>query len=646
MQPHDNVVEKTVGVVIQALDECPESSVLVFLPGQGEIARVQSSLQTALASHRLDGVKLRPLFGNLTIEEQQAAIAPSELANERKVVLATNIAETSLTIEGIDVVVDSGLAREPIYDPGTGMTRLHTRRISKASSEQRAGRAGRLRPGRCYRLWSSGQQEQLAAHGEPEILAADLTPLALQLFAWGIASPAELDWLDAPPTGAWQEAVARLTEFGALNDAQRALTPLGTAMASLPVHPRLARMMIAGASCGASDRAALLAACLSDRNPLSGTDPDLGYTMSVLTGEAACPAPQRGWLQRTRQLANQYAAQVSEISVELHIVSLAEHEILGYLIACAWPDRIARKRHGGDYLLANGRAASLADHGFSNARWLAVADVGGMARRKGDIIRSAAILDESLFESALSGRVNRQTIIEWDKRQKRFVAERRTAVGSLVLKRERLEQVPVEEKRAALIAYIRREGLGILPFKPAVRQWQARITLLRDIAPELELPDVSDANLLSTLEEWLAPYIDNVTQLADFGRLDLVSILSNLLTYEQGRTAEELLPVRIEVPSGSRYAIDYTRSPPILAVKLQEMFGAKTTPTVARGKIALSVHLLSPAGRPLQVTQDLENFWHTTYKDVKKDMKGRYPKHPWPDDPLSAVPTRHTKARQ
>lgn len=642
--PRDNIIERVVTTTIKALRDHPRSSLLVFLPGQGEIARCKAMLEEATARNRLAGVQLRPMFGNLTIEEQQAAIAPVESSDWRKVVLATNIAETSLTIEGVDVVIDAGTVREPVYDPATAMTRLHTRRISRASSEQRAGRAGRLRPGTCYRLWSPGQQHELAAHAEPEILNADLTPLALQLFEWGVASPAELEWLDPPPQGAWQEAVSKLTEFGAI-DSNQHLTTLGANMANLPVHPRLARMMICGAAIGEAQLASLLAAAISERNPLAEDDPDLSYTVSVLNGETQCPAPQRGWLTRTRQLASQYAKQLAALPVARRLTNLEHAQLVGYLVACAYPDRIARKRHGGDYLLANGRAASLADHAFGGAPWIAIADVGGLARRKGDIIRAGAVLDAMLFETELSDRVAESTVVEWDKREKRFVAEHRAMVGSLVLKREKLKEVPIEARQEALVNHVREAGIAMLPWSPRLRQWQARVALLRAVSPELELPDVSDVHLAETLADWLGPWLADIKQLNDFARLDLASILAAMLTFEQRRELDRQLPERIEVPSGSSYAIDYTRSPPVLAVKLQEMFGAERTPAVAGGKVTLAVHLLSPAGRPVQVTQDLAGFWRTTYHDVKKDMKGRYPRHPWPDDPLAAPPTRHTKPR-
>lgn len=646
-RPGERMVERTALAVIRALRECPGSSLLVFLPGQGEIRQCESKLRETLTGRGIDDADLVPLFGNLGIEQQQAAIAPAA-PGRRKIVLATNIAETSLTIEGVDVVVDSGLVREPAYDPGTGMTRLHTRTISRASSEQRMGRAGRLKPGRCYRLWSAGQQQSLSPFSLPEIASADLTPMALQLFNWG-AMPAELDWLDEPPAGAWQEAVSRLVEFGALSKDAHSLTQLGRAMAGLPLHPRLARLLLEGSRIHRLPLAASLAAALSERNPMTGANPDLADTVKVLAGEASCPPAHRGWLQRTRQLARQYESQAASVparerehpNIATVDVMLDELMAIGYLVARAYPDRIARRRHAGGYQLANGRSASLVEPALGGARWLAVAEVGGMARRKGDIIRSAAVLDESLFGSLLADRVSVEDVVEWNKQQKRFVAERRTMVGLLVTRREKLDEVPALAKRAELVSYIRRQGLGVLPWTGRLRQWQARVSLLRELAPDLGLPAVDDAQLLDTLDDWLGPYLEPVTRLGDFAGLDLASLLMNQLTFQQRQALDDWLPERLQVPSGSWIPIDYGNMP-VLAVKLQEMFGCETTPTVAHGRLALRVHLLSPAGRPLQVTQDLAGFWRSGYEAVRKEMKGRYPKHPWPEDPLSAAPTRRT----
>ena len=647
-KPGERIVDRMLTTLRQALTDNPDSSILAFLPGQAEIHRTAESLGEWLLERRLRDVYLYPMYGNLTLEEQQQAIAPLTKTGARKVVLATNIAETSLTIEGVDVVVDAGLVREARFDPGTGMTGLHTTRISRASSTQRAGRAGRLAPGRCYRLWTEGQQEQLAAHSTPEILRADLAPLALQLLQWGIDDPAELRWLDAPPAGTWQQAVDLLESLGALERKGKSwvLTAHGQAMSALPVHPRLAHLLICGAQAGHLPTAANLASLLSDRNPFSQDNPDISQALEILAGHAKCPAQYQGWLQRTRQLANQFAEQLRQQTLPSNAVTflLPAQQIHGYLLACAYPDRIARRRHSGGYQLANGRSAEfVGKHALGNQIWLAIAEVSSLAGSKSDMIRSASALDDKLFNTALADQVHVQTVVEWDNKAARFIAEQQHKVGALVLQRKALQNVPAEAKTSALIHFIRKQGLELLPWQSEHEQWCARVNLLRRVEPTQAWPNVSHNHLLATLEDWLAPYLNEVNTLADFRKLDLSTILNALLPWDRQQRLEQLAPQRLPVPSGHDIAIDYSQTPPVLAVKLQEMFGCQQTPTIANGKVALIVHLLSPAGRPLQITQDLAGFWRTSYHDVKKDMKGRYPKHPWPDDPLQAIATRKTK---
>lgn len=649
-KPGERIVERMVATLRQALDDNPDSSILAFLPGQGEIHRTTEALGEWLVERRIRGVHLRPMYGNLTLDEQQQAIAPLANPNERKVVLATNIAETSLTIEGVDVVVDCGLVREARFDPGTGMTGLHTARIARASSTQRAGRAGRLAPGVCYRLWTESQQEQLAAHPTPEILRADLAPLALQLLQWGVDDPAELRWLDAPPAGLWQQALDLLETLGAIRRKGNTtvLTAHGQVMALLPVHPRLAHLLVCGAQAGHLPAAANLAALLSERNPFNQDNPDISQALEILAGQSRCPPQQQGWLQRTRQLANQFMEQTRAQTLPENSVSflLPSAQLHGYLLACAYPDRLARRRHSGGYQLANGRSADLPDkHALGNQPWLAIAEVSSLAGKSSDIIRSAAALDDKLFATALAEQVHVQTVVEWDQKAGRFIAEEQQKIGALVLQRKALPNVPSAAKSASLIGFIRKQGLALLPWSAEQEQWCARVTLLRSVETAQPWPDVSHQHLLATLENWLAPYLDSVNTLADFKKLDLASILGNLLPWDMQQRLEQLAPKRLEVPSGHSIAIDYSQSPPVLAVKLQEMFGCQQTPTIANGRVALLVHLLSPAGRPLQITQDLAGFWRTSYHEVKKDMKGRYPKHPWPDDPLQAIATRKTKQR-
>ena len=655
-QPKDRIVDRMVSTIQQALLDNPNSSVLAFFPGQGEIHQAANQLGQWVLERRIQGVHIHPLYGNLSIEEQQKAIAPltDVQQGEQKVVLATNIAETSLTIQGVDVVVDSGLARESYFNPSTGMTGLQTVKISASSSIQRAGRAGRIRPGKCYRLWSESQQQALKPHSSPEILKADLAPLALQLLQWGCDKPEDLQWLDVPPKGPWQQAIDLLASLGAIDttSTSTSLSKHGAQMARLPLHPRLAHLMVCGQQQGIRKAACLLASLFADKNPLSNHSPDINQHLSILLGESPCPTQHRGWLHRTKQLARQLQDQLSRIKPSNAGVShlIPPDQVCAYLLACAYPDRIARRRHSGGYQLANGRSANLSKDGTPMRHsWMAVAEVSGMSG-KGDVIRTAAGLEPALFASSLDHLVNLDTFAAWDKQSKRFVAEEQEKIGELILSRTKLEQVPLAAKSAALLTYIRKTGLTALPWKAEQLQWRARVSQLRALDQNTatstsasEWPDVSDEALLVSLENWLAPYLNDVIGLDDFKTLDLQSILNTLLPWEQQQRLQSLMPMKLTVPSGSSLKLDYTQSPPVLAVKLQEMFGCEQTPSVANGKLPITVHLLSPAGRPLQITQDLAGFWRNSYHDVKKDMKGRYPKHPWPDDPLVALPTRRTK---
>jgi len=652
-QTGEVIVERIVKTIRQALLDNPDSSILAFLPGQGEIHRVADALDEWLVERKIRDVQLRPLYGNLTLAEQQQAIAPCGQPGERKVVLATNIAETSLTIDGIDVVVDSGLAREPGFNPSTGMTALQTVKISRSSSTQRAGRAGRLRPGRCYRLWSGQQQQKLAEHSTAEILQADLAPLAMQLLQWGIEDPGDLAWIDPPPAGPWAQALDLLAALGAVERKQSVtvLTKHGEAMAGLPTHPRLAHMLIRGAESGHTDEAALLASALSERDPMTRENPDMAHRLDLLMGRSQPPRHLQGWLQRSRQLARQFEQQLAKIRIERRITALSAEQLPGYLVACAYPERIARQRHSGGYQLANGGSANLVgEYSLGRKRWLAVAEISGTSGTRqpgrGNLIRSAAELDESLFDNLLAEQVRQDSIVEWDHKAGRFIAEKRALIGELIWQREKLDKVPADSRRSSLIALIRKDGLHkLLNWSEAQDQWCARVRLLREHDDSQNWPDTSEAGLLETLADWLGPYLDPITTIQGFKKLNLESILQAMLSWEQQKRLEELVPPRMLVPSGSRHKIDYSQSPPVLAVKLQEMFGCETTPTVCAGRVALVVHLLSPAGRPLQVTQDLAGFWRSSYHDVKKDMKGRYPKHPWPEDPLVAIPTRRVKRR-
>ena len=643
-----SVVASAVAAIREALAE-RAGSVLVFLPGQTEIRRVARELTPLLPAD----VTLAPLYGGLSLARQQQAISPCP-EGRRKVVLATNIAETSLTIEGVTTVIDSGLERQALFDTATGTTRLATRRISRASAAQRAGRAGRLGPGFCLRLFSEEQFQRLQQQRTPEILQSDLAPLALQLLAWGVQDPAELAWLDPPPAANYQQGLDVLVlcdaAFGR-EDGSWQLTPHGVRLSQMPLHPRLGHMLLVGCDIDARETAALLAAVLAERNPLADQGAELGATLAVLLGERPCPSSLQGWYRRSWQQARRYAQIVSEIyQPRRGLLRVPATDVLGVLLASAWPDRIARAREGGcggDFQLANGRSARVAaGDSLGTARWLATAEIGGAHGDSGDRIYSATALDPARFDDILAPLVTLEERAEWDERGEQFVAQRQRRVGRLVLESRPLEQLPAEALATALASLVRRRGLQLLPWTPALQQWRARVQLLHQLQqgqPDNPWPDLADQTLLATLEQWLLPYLGQVRRLQDFARLDLKQILQGLLPWPLPLELERLAPERLVVPSGSSVAIDYNPATPVLAVKLQEMFGCAETPRIADGRQLLQVHLLSPAQRPLQVTQDLATFWRNVYPQVKKEMKGRYPKHPWPDDPLTALPTRLTK---
>ncbi|MDX1734520.1 MAG: ATP-dependent helicase HrpB, partial [Halioglobus sp.] len=542
------------------------------------------------------------------------------------------------------------------FDPTTGMARLTTRRVSRASAEQRKGRAGRLAPGVCYRLWSRQQHKRLVAHSTPQIMHEDLAPLVLQLLSWGIGDPADLAWLDQPPAAAYQQALETLERCGAAFDGdsgRSALTPHGVRLAQMPLHPRLAHMLLVGCDIQARETACLLAAILTERNPFADQGIDLGIAVAVLMGEERCPAHLQSWFKRIWQQARRYARLASEVhKPRKFALDIQKRDVLGILLASAYPDRIARLRPGGErvvYQLSNGRSAVLPGRDdLAGREWLAVADLGGGLGEPEDRIYSASSLDPASFRDILSTLVTERDRVEWDYRNERFVAERHSLVGRIVLAVEPMDDVPEAARTSALLDVLRKKGLSILPWSEPLQQLRYRVQHLhRVFAQELEnpWPDMSDEGLLEDLENWLAPYLSEVGMLEDFLRLDLRSILNNMLPWPLPLELERLAPERLAAPSGSNIAIDYSQNPPVLAVKLQEMFGCEETPHVADGRIPLMVHLLSPAGRPLQVTQDLGSFWRNGYQEVRREMRGRYPKHPWPDDPLDALPTRETKRR-
>ena len=620
-----------VATIRRALDN-DSGSLLVFLPGMGEIRRVAGLLDNQLT----DDVQLCPLHGSLKPAEQDAAIAPAP-AGMRKVVLATAIAESSLTIEGIRVVIDAGLQRRSRFDANSGMSRLVTESVSRASSEQRAGRAGRLEPGVCYRLWSESQQKTLNPHTPAEIVDADLAPTVLELAQWGIRNPNELTWLDPPPTAHWQQAVDLLRWLDALDRDDR-ITGHGCKMLRLGLHPRLAHMVIRGRALGAAGLAAELAALLSDRDllgPAAGTD--ITRRIDALRGKGERVA--RGRLARARKLAGQIAGGNTDHANDV------ETDV-GRLLALAFPDRIARARGGrGRFRLSNGRGAFMfEDDPLAGEGWLVAAELDGQARESRIFL--AAAIDPAVLETDLADHMTTETSADWDDKRGTVIARRQRKLGSVVLESTELDRPDPATIQAGLLAAVRRKGLDALPWNESARQWQARVNLLHGLRPE-RWPGVNDEALLESLEDWLAPFLAGMSRWRDIEQLDLAGALNAVLDHDRQRDLARLAPTHLEIPTGRRVRVDYTaEGGPVLATKLQSVFGWRQSPKIADGRIPVVLHLLSPAQRPLAVTADLASFWTNAYPEVRKDMRGRYPKHPWPEDPLTASPAEGTRRRQ
>ena len=612
---------------------------LVFLPGASEIRRVE----TLLAERDLAGAVVAPLFGALPHDAQERAIRPDP-GGRRKIVLATSIAETSLTIEGIGVVVDCGLSRAPRFSPRTGMTRLETVRVSRASAEQRRGRAGRLGPGVCYRLWDAADDAQLLEHSPPEIASADLAPLALDLAAAGVADPGELAWLDAPAPAAYAQARELLGELEAL-DERGDITAHGRAMAALPVHPRLAHMLATAASRGSVTLACQLAALLSERDVLrlsDGTaDADLARRIDVLRSDSSAYDVDRDALFRARRDAERLMRIVAPATQSVH-----DDDTAGALLALAYPDRVGQRRPGprARYLLRNGRGAELTgEQSLVRAAWIVAAELDD--RRPESRVFLAAEIDVADVQRLFGKQIVVEDVVELDEATGAVVARRRERLGEIVLRESSVGNPPPDRVRRVLLDAIARRGVAALPWRDTARRLRERIAFAARHDPDW--PDVSDTALLASLDEWLGPALESVRRLDDLDRLDFVALLEHRLDWRQRRDLDELVPSHIEVPSGSRLPVDYSNpEAPVLAVRIQEVFGMRDSPRVFGGRVPITMHLLSPASRPVQVTQDLAGFWRTSYFDVRKDLRGRYPKHDWPADPLAAVATRRAKPRK
>jgi ATP-dependent helicase HrpB len=598
-------------------------------------------------------IKIVPLHGDLMLEIQQSAIKPAH-PGTRKVVLATSIAETSLTIEGVRVVIDAGRSRIPRYDPRTGLTRLETIHVTRDSAEQRRGRAGRLQPGICYRLWTEKEQATLAVRRPPEILDADLTPLMLDLAQWGAQDPSELSWLTPPPQGAVAQAKNLLIQLGAFS-ADGRLTDHGRRMAELSLHPRLAHMLINAVPRGLADQACDLAALLADRDLLYGPSAerqvDLRIRLDLLQGRhdsTVGATVDRPILDRVKRTAELWRRQLLQRRTRKQDEKPDSSYAAGVLLALAYPDRIARRQPGveGHYRLVNGQGARFTKPDpLATEPFLVIADLDGGTQWA--TINLAAPITRQDIESLYHDRLIDEEDVTWDDGSRAVRALRRQRLGAMILSEEAASSPDVNKIRTALLQGIYKAGLEILSFGQSLRQWRARVMWLKQIeGPQSEWPDLSDETLLQTLDQWLGPYLTGITTLDRVKRMDLTAPLHALLTHEQLRRLDRLVPTHITVPSGSRIPLDYDQPEfPVLAVRLQEMFGCQDTPRLMDGKIAVMLHLLSPAKRPVQVTQDLSGFWRRAYPDIRKELRGRYPKHHWPEDPLNAAPTAKTKRK-
>jgi ATP-dependent helicase HrpB len=649
-RPGTGGVEAAVVGTVRAALTAHAGDLLVFLPGAAEIRRVGAMLDDGTLP---GAVRVHALFGNLPQGEQDAALDPAP-PGRRKVVLSTSIAETSLTIEGVRVVVDCGLARVPRFDPRTGMTHLDTVRVSRASAEQRAGRAGRVAPGDCYRLWPEAEQAGLLSHATPEILDADLAPLALELAAAGVADPAELRWLDHPPAAAFAQARALLAQLGALDPAGR-MTAHGHAMAALPLHPRLAHMTLRARALGLAALACDLAALLAERDVLRGDGPvqpdaDVRLRLELLRGRGGdVPSTMLGWsvdregVRRARQEARSLRDALGVRSAG----DVDAVEASGRLLSLAYPDRIARRREpgGSRYVLRNGRGAVLPDgQPLAREPWLVAAELGGGATQERRVLLAAPVSPDELLEEH-GALIERTEELAWDVDAGAVRARRVVRLGALVLEEAALRDPDPERVARVLLEQVRAAGLEALPWSDDARRLRERLAFAREWDGE-GWPDVSDDALRDALDDWLLPHLVGMRRWDDLRRLDLGALLLARVDWARRAALDHLAPTHQTVPSGSRVRIDYADPrAPVLAVRLQELFGLQETPRVAQGRVALVLHLLSPAHRPVQVTRDLAGFWRSSYFDVRRDLRGRYPRHHWPEDPLQATPTHRVKPR-
>ncbi|WP_196140345.1 ATP-dependent helicase HrpB [Aliikangiella sp. G2MR2-5] len=613
--------------------------ILVFLPGQSEIEQAKNIIENAEFFH--EGLVIHTLFGNLPFEKQQRALLPER--KRRKIILSTNIAETSLTIEGVDCVIDCGLFRQNVFDPNSGFNRLETTRVSLASATQRQGRAGRLSAGLCIRLWT--KSDTLRAQGVPEILRVDLAGFMLEAALWGVTDVSELALLDLPNRGMMSQAQSLLQSINALDSSNR-VTAYGKQISQLGVHPRLAHLLFQSIQLGAAEIGCLLASMLEEKDIFIGEQSkqiDILARIEFLLHSNNQNRRSSNILRQKSVLYNRIKPYLrdSKVNQKSAPESLSD---ASQLLALAFPDRVA-KRRGSGYLLASGRGAQIEPCYDTGAEYIVACQLGGRDRKAKIFL--AIDIDVSTIESTFASQITDSKKVCWDKARQSVIAENQRLFGKLVLTSTPCSEVTDGEVASGLIDGIQLLGVDSLPWSDKLRQWQHRILKLRSLSDFAELfPDVSDEALLISAESWLMPFLSGLSKISQVTEKIFGDALMSILDWDSQQILNKLMPEKIQVASGSWVKLDYVSAQqPVLAVKLQEMFGEKDSPEIANGQIKVIVHLLSPARRPLQVTSDLASFWTNGYEAVKKEMKGRYPKHPWPDDPLTAVATNLTKRR-
>lgn len=638
--PMNTELENHMAHVIQQGLGKHEGDILAFLPGAREIHKTERLL---LHMNLGSSVHICPLYGSMIAIEQDAAIRPSK-PGERKVVLATTIAESSLTIEGITVVVDSGLRKESLYSSRTGMNRLVTRPISKASSDQRRGRAGRVKPGVCYRLWSPMEQDARPESTRPEMLSADMTQLTLELSAWGVSDPGELSWLDAPPPASYEEAKLLLRTLGCLDDLGT-ITSRGREIAGLGTHPRLGSMLLQAAELGLAEEASLLAALLAEGSSrMAGAAGwDIRPQLAHMRAPGAQDAARHRILQESRQLLSSLAHHRQKPENGLGM----DEYSCGLLLAFAYPDRIGQRREDGRYLLSSGRGARFQGAGAAalgnEGDYIVVAEADDQGAD--GLIRLAAPLSISELMKYKPEWIQFEHEVKWDSKTQSVRAKKLQRIDAIILKEMAYPDPPEERVILALLEGIKSEGLRLLTLSKAELQLIERIKFMHRAYPEW--PELAnDIELVDYIAERLAPYLIGIRTAAQLQKVSIASVLMDNLTWEERQLLDREAPTHYTAPSGSRVKIEYSgQGAPYIAIRLQEMFGLERTPAIGNGRIPLTVHLLSPAQRPVQVTKDLESFWREGYFEVKKDLKGRYPKHYWPDNPLEAVPTSRVRPK-